>query len=104
MQGPRSSFQSAGADSPPLKCNWREGGCGVVDFKNGCPGVDSIVFNTVTTHQSFFLNSLTNEKGVSSKKNVAMHSSIMIFAYFIYFKSLSVFSLRLCLEPFIGHC
>ena len=54
MQGPRSSFQSAGADSPPLKCNWREGGCGVVDFKNGCPGVDSIVFNTVTTHQSFF--------------------------------------------------
>ena len=54
MQGPPSSFQSTGADSPLLKCNWREGGCGVVDFKNGCPGVDSIVFNTVTTHQSFF--------------------------------------------------
>ena len=31
------------------------GGCGVVDFKNGLPGVEAIFFNTVTTHQSFFL-------------------------------------------------
>ena len=28
-------------------------GCGVV--KNGLPGVAAIFFNTVTTHQSFFL-------------------------------------------------
>ena len=27
---------------------------GVVDFKNGLYGADSICFNTVTTHQSFF--------------------------------------------------
>ena len=26
------------------------GCCGVVDFKNGLPGVDSILFNTITTH------------------------------------------------------
>ena len=44
------------------------GGCRVVDFKNGLPGADSIFFNTVATHQSFFHNSLTNEKGVSNKK------------------------------------
>ena len=44
------------------------GGCGVVDFKNGLPGADSIFFNTVATHQSFFFHSLTNEKGVSNKK------------------------------------
>ena len=35
MQGPWSSFQSAGADSPLLKCIWGEGGCGLVDFKDG---------------------------------------------------------------------
>ena len=35
MQGPRSSFQSAVADSPLLKCILGEQGCGVVDFKNG---------------------------------------------------------------------
>ena len=46
----------------------------------------------------FFKNSLTNKKGVSNKKIVTMHSSIMIFAYFICFISLSVLSLRL-LEP-----
>ena len=34
MQGPRSSFQSAGADSALLKYIWGKGGCGVVDFKN----------------------------------------------------------------------
>ena len=39
--------------------------------------------------------SLTNERGVSDKTSVTMHSSIIIFACFIYFKSLSVFSLRL---------
>ena len=31
------------------------GGGGVVDVKNGLPGADSILFNTVATHQSFFL-------------------------------------------------
>ena len=39
--------------------------------------------------------SLTNERGVSDKTSVTMHSSIIIFACFIYFKSLSVLSLRL---------
>ena len=34
--------------------------------------------------------SLTNERGVSDKTSVTMHSSIIIFACFIYFKSLSV--------------
>ena len=57
LQGPRSSFQSrgVGVDPPILKCRGSGGvGCGVVDFKNGLPGVDSISFNTITTHQSFF--------------------------------------------------
>ena len=44
------------------------GGCRVVDFKNDLPDADSIFFNTVATHQAFFLNNLTNEKGVSNKK------------------------------------
>ena len=26
---------------------------GIVDFKNGLPGADSIFFDTVATHQSF---------------------------------------------------
>ena len=42
-----------------------------------------------------FLDSLTNERGVSNKTSVTMHSSIIIFACFIYFKRLSVFSLQL---------
>ena len=42
-----------------------------------------------------FLNSLTNEKGVSNKKGVTMHSSIIIFACFIRFQSFSFLSLRL---------
>ena len=29
-------------------------GCEVVDFKNGLPGADSVLFHTVTTHQPFF--------------------------------------------------
>ena len=41
-----------------------------------------------------FFNSLTNEKGVSNE-SVTMHSSIIIFACFIHFQSLSVPSLRL---------
>ena len=44
------------------------GGCRVVDFKNGLPGADSIFLNTVPSHQSFFFNSLTEEKRVSNKK------------------------------------
>ena len=95
-QGPRSSFESGvgggggGGDPPLLKCSWTEG---VVDFKNGLPCADSIFFNTVTTHQAFF-NSLTNEKGVSNKQSATMHSSTIICPCFIYFKSLSVLSLR----------
>ena len=58
-QGPRSSFESGvgegggggGGDPPLLKCSWTGG---VVDFKDGLPGADSIFFNTVTTHQAFF--------------------------------------------------
>ena len=42
----------------PIYLLWSEvrwgAGCGAVDFKNGLPGADSIFFNTVTTHQSFF--------------------------------------------------
>ena len=80
-----------GVDPPLLKCSWTGG---VVDFKNGLPGADSIFFDTVTTHQSFF-NSLTSEKGVSNKQSATMHSSTIICPCFIYFKSLSVLSLRL---------
>ena len=40
IQGPRSSFQSAGANPLLLKCSG--GGGGGVDFKNGLPGADSI--------------------------------------------------------------
>ena len=46
-----------GGDPPILKCRGSGGrgvGCGVVDFKNGLPGANSICFNTITTHQSFF--------------------------------------------------
>ena len=42
-----------------------------------------------------FFYSLINEKGVSNKKSVTTHSSIIIFACFIHFQSLSVLSLRL---------
>ena len=60
IQGPRSSFQSAGGRSTSFEVKLGEGagggggGCGVVDFKNGLPGADSIFFNTVATHQAFF--------------------------------------------------
>ena len=53
-----------------------------MDFKNGLTGADSIFFSTVITHQSFFFNSLTNEKEVSNEKSVAMHSSRMQIAGF----------------------
>ena len=63
LSGPASSFQSAG----PIHLFEVKFG-GVLDFKNGLPGADSIFFNTVTNHQSFFFNSLTNEEGVSNRK------------------------------------
>ena len=50
-----------------------------------------------------FFNSLTNEKGVSNKKSVTMHSSIIIFECFIHFQSWS-FSPCGCLGPFFNHC
>ena len=31
-----------GGDPSLLKCSWRGGGCGGVDFKNDLPGADSI--------------------------------------------------------------
>ena len=87
----------------PIYLFWSvvRGDCGVVDFKSCLPGANSMFLNTATTHQSFFFNSLTNEKGISNTKftnmdmHVNMHSTIVIFASFIYFKSLSVLSLRL---------
>ena len=72
-----------------------------MDFKSGLPGANSMFLNTATTHQSFFFNSLINGEGISNRKftnmhmHVNMHSTIVIFASFIYFKSLSVLSLRL---------
>ena len=47
----RASEGGGGGDPPLLKCSWTGG---VVDFKDGLPGADSIFFNTVTTHQAFF--------------------------------------------------
>ena len=44
------------------------GGGEVVDFKNGLPGADSIFFNTVTTHQSFFLIVYQTRKELVTKK------------------------------------
>ena len=51
----------------------------------------------------FFFDSLINEKGVSNKKSVTMHSSIIIFSYFTHFQSFSVPSLRL-FRTFFNHC
>ena len=65
-----------------------------MDFKNGLPGVNSIFFNTVMTHQSCF-NSFKNKKGISNKKSVTMHNSTIIFACFIFLLSLSILSLWL---------
>ena len=65
----------------------------VLDLKDDLPGAELILCNTVTTYQSLF-NSLTNEKGVSNKKIVTMHSSIIIFAFHS-LQILSVLSLRM---------
>ena len=96
-QGSPSSFQSAGADPPPLKGNWSaEEVVGLWTLKMVDPLSTQyflLLFQLGINH--FFKNSLTNKKGVSNKKIVTMHSSIMIFAYFICFISLSVLSLRL---------
>ena len=79
-----------GGDPPLLKCSWTGG---VVDFKDGLPGADSIFLIQLQLIKHFF-NSLTNEKGVSNKQRATMHSSTIICPCFIYFKSLSVLSLR----------
>ena len=96
-QGSPSSFQSAGADPPLLKCNWSaEEVVGLWTLKMVDPlSTQYFLIQLQVGINHFFLNSLTNEKGVSNKKIVTMHSSITIFAYFIYFKSLSDLSLRL---------
>ena len=82
--GPAEQLQSAGADAPLLKCSWEKGGGGWwlwgcnVDFKEGLPGADSIFFLIqLQLINHFLLNSLANEKGVSNKKSVTMHSSII---------------------------
>ena len=95
----RSSFQSAGADLPLLKCcQGGLQGCGLQKWFTWC---QFNVFKYSYNSSIFFFNSLTNEKGISNTKltnmhmHVNMHSTIVIFASFIYFKSLSVLSLRL---------
>ena len=54
--GPAEQFSKCGDRSTSFEVKLGEGGggCGVVDFKNGLPSADSIFFNTVATHQSFF--------------------------------------------------
>ena len=96
-QGSPSSFQSAGADPPLLKCNWSaEEVVGLWTLKIVDPlSTQYFLIQLQVGINLFFFNSLTNEKGVSNKKIVTMHSSITIFVYFIYFKSLSDLSLRL---------
>ena len=96
-QGSPSTFQSAGADPPLLKCNWSaEEVVGLWTLKMVDPfSTQYFLIQLQVGINHFFLNSLTNEKGVSNKKIVTMHSSITIFAYFIYFKGLSDLSLRL---------
>ena len=56
IPGPAEQFSKCGGLSTSFEVNWvggGGGGCGVVDFKNGLPGADSIFFSTVTTHRSF---------------------------------------------------
>ena len=67
FQGPRSSFQSAVADPPLLKFGGG-GGCGVVDFKKWFTWCRLHFFKYSYNSSIIFLNSLTNEKGVSNKK------------------------------------
>ena len=64
-----------------------------LNLKNDTLGAEWILCHTVTAYQSFF-NSLTNEKGVSNKKIVTMHSSIIIFAFHS-LQRLSVLSLQM---------
>ena len=68
--GPAEQFSKCGDRSTSFQVKFGEGGGGsrVVDFKNGLPDADSIFFNTVASHQSFFFNSLPNENGVSNRK------------------------------------
>ena len=67
-----------------------------MDFKNGLPGADSIDFLIqLQLINHFFKIVKQTRKELVTKRGVTVHSSIIIFACFIYFKSLSVFSLRL---------
>ena len=71
-----------------------------MDFKNGLPGADSKFFYKVSIHQSFFFDSLTNEKEVSNEKIVTMHEqhhNFRVFHLLQTCQSLSVLSLRLAL-------
>ena len=89
--GPAEQFAKGGGRATSFGV---EGGGGLWTF---------MVVYLVPTHYfliqfqliNHFLNSLSNEKGVSKKKGVTMHSSIIIFARFIRFQSLSFLSLRL---------
>ena len=51
--GPAEQFSKCGGQSTSFEVKLRDGE--FVDFKNDLPGADSIFFNTITTHQSFFL-------------------------------------------------
>ena len=70
-QGSPSSFQSAGADPPPLKGNWSaEEVVGLWTLKMVDPlSTQYFLIQLQVGINHFFLNSLTNEKGVSNKKN-----------------------------------
>ena len=64
--GPAEQFSKCGGRSTPFEVQLGFGGG--LDFKNGLPGADSIFFNTVTTHQSFFLIVYQTRKELVTKK------------------------------------
>ena len=65
-QGPWCSFQIAGGRS--ISFEVLLGGVGLWTSRMVYLVPTQYFLNTVTTHQSFFFNSLTNQKGVSNKK------------------------------------
>ena len=65
-----------------------------MDFKNGLPVADSICFNAVTTHQSFFVKAYQTRKEVVTKKcnHAEQHHNFCVFHLL---QNLSVLSVRL---------
>ena len=80
VAGPMEQFSMCGGRSTSFEVQ-REGGVGVVDFKNGLPVADSICFNTVTTHQSFFVKAYQTRKEVVTKKcnHAEQHHNFCVF-------------------------